>query len=72
MILILTIYLLILVISCGIIVAFMVFEDAARFPDLLKYLPSYKAVGQPYLNLAPARTIRHAARIAARRHQRAP
>ena len=62
MLLLLATYLLIQLVSCAVLLAFVVLEGDVLPPEWSKYLPPSKAEGQPYLNIAPALKIRRAAR----------
>jgi hypothetical protein len=55
-------YLLIQIMSCAVLLTFVVLEGHILPPEWAKYLPAPKAEGLPYLNIAPALRIRQAAR----------
>jgi hypothetical protein len=58
----LAVYLLIQLVSCGVLLTFVVLEGDVLPAQWTKHLPTPKAEGYPYLNIAPALKIRKAAR----------
>ena len=58
----LALYLLIVLVTFGVLLAFVVLETSVLPPKWSQHLPAPKPEGQPYLNIAPASNIRRAAR----------
>ena len=57
----LSLYLLIVLVTFGVLLAFVVLEGGVLSPKA-RHLPAAKPEGQPYLNIAPASDIRRATR----------
>jgi hypothetical protein len=57
-----TTYVLIQLATCGVVLAFVVLEGDVLPSGWSQYLPTPKAKGQPYLNMAPALKVRRAVR----------
>jgi hypothetical protein len=66
MILLFSIYVIIQLISLGVLIAFFVLEGEVLPPPLAGLLPARKAAGIPYLNLAPALKVRKALQLRAK------
>ena len=62
MLIMLSLYLLIVLVTFGVLLALVVLEGGVLPPKWARHLPAAKPEGQPYLNIAPASDIRRATR----------